>query len=295
MVRWSMSNLPPEPPDDPTGSGPYPGQQPPPYGQQPPPYGQQPYPMPAGGASGGGYGSMPAPGQPTYAPRRFQAMDALSYAWTALTKNPLPFLLIGLLTLIIGGGLSAVGAIADGTLEAITNPDAMDPATSSTQVTFTPVSSMLNLVSSAIAMFLSLGIYRMALDVMDGRKAELGRLFSGYNVLMAFVVSIVVGLIVLVGLVACILPGIAAMILLYFAPVSVVDEDLSLGDAIKGSFEAVKDNLGQVLLGGLIGLGLAIVVLCTCGLGAIVVTPLAGIAVAYAWRAMRGRPIAQPV
>lgn len=295
------------PPFDPTGSSPYPSTPPPPGGSSPypsspsPSGGALPPPTQTGSGSGGaGYGGPGYPGAPglppgnpysAQGPRSFEATDAFAYGWQALTRNAAPFLIIGAICAVVSITLSVAGILVDGTLDPILHPESVDP----TQPRFNVVSNLLSMLSSLIVFFLTLGMYRMALDVMDGRKAELGRMFSGYSVGKAFIVNIVVGLIVLVGMCLCFIPGLVALFLLYFAPIAVVDEDRSVGDALGASFEHVKANAGQCLLAGLLAFVLGIASLCTLGLASIVLTPLLAIAVAYAWRTMRGRPVAQPV
>lgn len=133
----------------------------------------------------------------------------------------------------------------------------------------------------------------MAFDVLDGRRAELGRMFSGYNVLMAFVTSIVVGLITSVGLLLLIIPGLLAMLLLGFATSRVIDSGVGIGDAISGSFAMVKANFGPVLLWALIMFVLYVIGVCTCGLGLLVVMPVGALSTAYVYRVISRGQVAR--
>lgn len=295
----------PPPPFDPTGSAPYPGQQPPasgspePYPQQPGP--QQPYPSaptPAGGASGGG-GYLPPPAPPVGGPGvpRFDPVESIRYGWLGFTQNVAPYLIVSLVTLVVAGGLSVAGSLIDaagnGTF------DSFDGASSGggdlSVWSFNPASTALNSVTSMLSMIISLGMLRMSFDVVDGRKAELGRLFSGYNVGIGIVTAIVVSLLTTLGTFMCILPGLVFAFLSMFALSGVVDRDEGIGDAIKNSISLTSSNIGPVLLWMLLLFLLAVAAICTCGIGFLVVIPIFSLSTAYAYRALRGEPIAQPV
>jgi len=73
------------------------------------------------------------------------------------------------------------------------------------------------------------------------------------------VMGLVAGLIVLVGLILLIVPGIIAIMRLMFAPYHLVDKDLSVREALKASNEQAKQNSKEVwkVLGVLSVLGLA--------------------------------------
>lgn len=74
-----------------------------------------------------------------------------------------------------------------------------------------------------------------------------------------FVAGIAVGIVVFIGFVLLIIPGIIAAILLSFTFHAVIDKGLGPRDAMKMSYEMVKDNLSKFLLLGFIYFLIAIV------------------------------------
>lgn len=237
-----------------------------------------------------GPGAMPspAPGGPV----AFDPVESLRYAWAGFTKNAGPFVIFSLLTLVIAGSFSVIGAVIDGRFDAITEPGGQ---VNGAQVQLLGMSTVLNVVSAVVGTILNLGMLRMAFDVVEGRKAELGRIFTGYNVGVGVVVAFLVGLLTGIGLLLCVLPGIVVAVLMLFASSQVVDGKAGVGEAISGSARLVMDNLGPVVIWALLLLLIVIVSVCTCGLGFIIASPVFALSTAYAFRTLRHQPVAQPV
>ena len=295
----------PPPPFDPTGSSPYPGQQPPPPSSGSDPHPQQPYPSgptPAGGASGGG-GQLPPPAPPLGGPGPgtgvtrpgFDPVEAIRYGWLAFTKNLAPYLIVTVLTIAVIGGLSILASMMDSA--GAVAWDALDdrPTDESLAYTFTPATSAMNIVTSILSTIISLGMLRMSFDVVSGRKADLSRFFSGYNVGIGILTSIVVSLGTTIGLFLCIIPGLVFAFLTMFALSGVVDKGEGVVDAIKSSISLTSSNVGPVLLWMLLLFLLAVAAVCTCGIGFLVAMPVFSLSTAYAYRSLRGEPIAEPV
>lgn len=217
----------------------------------------------------------------------FDGSSAWSYAWEAFQKNVGPFIIIGVITTVISFVLVGGGAMLDGGFNF-----AMDREPG--EVQFQVFQNIGSLLSSFITLILSLGILRMALDVMDGGKADLNRMFQGYNFGSALGTSLVTGLLMVLAACACFFPVLLVGPLVIFALPAAV-EGMGVGDAINRSVSLVKENAGGVALFVLIYIGLMIVTFCTCGLAGIVITPLAYIALAAAYRQMTHGSMAQPV
>lgn len=56
--------------------------------------------------------------------------------------------------------------------------------------------------------------------------------------------------------------------------------------------EFTKSHLAKTLLIALVANGLAVISVCTCGLGFIVITAVLTICLAYTWRMLQGCPVA---
>ena len=115
-------------------------------------------------------------------------------------------------------------------------------------------------ISLALAVLASLWQTMVALAAVDGDERPFGTLVSeAMGKLGAYLGwTIVAGLIVFVGLVLCVLPGILAAFFLMFVPFLAI-EMRRQGNPLSDSFNAVKQEAGNLILVFLVFLGLAIV------------------------------------
>lgn len=116
------------------------------------------------------------------------------------------------------------------------------------------------LAVGAIANLLAYGItLGMACDAVETGAASIGaglsRFFSRFGQLI--VAGILVTIIVIVGLMLCILPGLAAIFFLMFTFVGIVFSKRGPMEAISGSFEMAKNNAPDALIFLLITFGIS--------------------------------------
>jgi len=90
----------------------------------------------------------------------------------------------------------------------------------------------------------------MCYDVLSNGKTSLGRGFEKVmeKLLDIVVAAILMGIIVVVGFILFIIPGLLAMLFLMFTLVIVIVDDASASDAIRKSYMKVKENIGNVLI-----------------------------------------------
>ncbi len=72
----------------------------------------------------------------------------------------------------------------------------------------------------------------------------------------------------------------------------ILDQDLGAWESIKASFSFVKDNIGNLLLLLILTWIALFVGALLCGLGLFVAVPVVVIAQAYAYKMLRGQPVA---
>lgn len=237
---------------------------------------------------------MPGPSGPV-APRPFDGMEALRYGFSAFVKNLAPFLVVTLVIMVVVGGVSLVGTALDGGFDELTSTTAAEEPSLTASLQISWVSSIFNIIGSIVASVLNLGLLRMSFDVVDGRGASLSTMFRGYDVLIGVAVAVVVGLMTGVGALLCLVPGVIVAVLMIFSSAQVVGGGAGFGEAISGSARMVMDNLGPVIIWLLLVLVMSIVVVCcTLGVGALLVGPVTSLSTAYAYRTLRGEPVAQP-
>jgi uncharacterized membrane protein len=193
---------------------------------------------------------------------------ALSYGWKKFQQNAGPIIGVILIQLVVQGALSVLGRIAVHSL----------------------IGSLLfNVLSIIVGAIVGIGIYQMALMITAGQPADIGRAFQfdrwGEWIIFSFVFGLMVGL----GLLLCVIPGLLALAFFGLAPFYFIDGHMSLGEALTASRTAVTSRglAFPILLSIIVGaLGFI-----ACIVGLIVTIPVAYIAVAYLYRYATGQPV----
>ncbi len=276
--RPDMTNEPPPFPDDSTTPGPTPGPTPdgpdpsttsglPSYGSVQPPEGAVPPPPP------------PPPPAPSGSPAAFSAPAAIGWGWRKFSANAVPILLAAValfaVTFLLGLIGSAFGQSGFG-----------GGGFSLGGLLFSIIQNMVTIVISAV-------VARGALDVADGAEFNLGAAFAKINFVNVIIAGIVVSVMVSIGFLLLVIPGIVALFLTYFATFFVVDDDAespmkAIGDSVKLVSSRVGDSLLLALLNILVLLAGVIALI----VGLLVAYPVVVLATAYAYRTFRGRPVA---
>ncbi|MCK5659878.1 MAG: glycerophosphodiester phosphodiesterase [Methanosarcinales archaeon] len=97
------------------------------------------------------------------------------------------------------------------------------------------------------------GIFYMALKVIRGEDVEIGDVFKGFDyLLVSWIMAIVAGIAILVGLVFLIIPGLLLMILFQYAIPIAISEGSNAIDSLKKSYNLGKDNLQFSIILGII-------------------------------------------
>jgi uncharacterized membrane protein len=138
------------------------------------------------------------------------------------------------------------------------------------------------LVSIAISGPLLLGLSLFILSISRDEEAYLEQLFEGFkNAGTATAANIITGVIIMIGLVLLIIPGIIAALSLSMTFYIIADDD-SIGvlDAIKKSNEMMKDHRWKLFYLYLRFFGWGIVCLLTLGLGFLWLIPYIQVSVA---------------
>lgn len=294
-------NYPPPPPPGGAYPPPPPGGYPPPpppggaYPPPPPPQGGFAPPPPGYGPPPGyapGYGA-PGFGGPGFAP--FSVGDALSWAWNKFSKNAVP-LIVATLAYAIAGGV--VGWIFQALAIAV-SPDrtaTMNDGSISMGVSYSGAGAGILFVGEVVLLILGAAIsaayYVGLLNIANGQQTEIGSFFKPRNIAQMVLLSLIVGILTTIGLVLCVIPGLAVILFMFFAQVSLIDRNISAIDAIKTSFDIVKANFGPVILVWLLSVLLVLVGLLLCGVGLLVAGPVAALMNVYTYRRLSGGMVA---
>lgn len=180
---------------------------------------------------------------------------ALSFAGRSLLRNPVPFLVSGLvyslvMLVIIGGG--TIG----GVVLMVTRLDAMtDGPGVPDQLPLGELALLYGIVFGAVllampfALLWQSGSARAAETILEGGRPTIGAALAGP--MRVILTALLVGAIVLVGTLLCYLPGLAAAVLLMFS-VPAAARGASPVAALSESVALVRANLGTAIVAYLV-------------------------------------------
>jgi len=203
----------------------------------------------------------------------FTAGSAIRFGWETFKKRPWFF--VGA-TLVILFAYGVVGAITNG-IDGAIGGSAEDPSV---------IGGLLNLVLST---FVGMGVMAFFIAAHDDPETvDLSALWHPRPFWSFLGTSILVGLVVGIGFVLLIVPGILAAIFFMFSTVLVIDRNLGPIEAMKESMRIGRGHrwtlLGLLALLALIGLAgmLALFV------GLLVAIPVTALAFVHAYRVLSG-------
>lgn len=193
--------------------------------------------------------------------------QALDFGWKATLANLRPLLLLG-----------AVGAVLSLFNGALTGKNA-------------PVGAgLLALFVQLAQLAVTLVMVRTALKVVDGeapRLSPIEPLLQGY--IGFFLINLVVGLVVGLGFVLLIVPGVLLALRYGYAPVLVADRNLPVGEAMRESERLTEGSRGGLFAFGLALVGVNVLGALAFGVGLLFSVPTTTIAAMYVLRGLEGR------
>ena len=193
----------------------------------------------------------------------FSIKEALSFGWDAFTSRVGFFIVL----LLLFGVLTAI------------------PQLLIKHTEFVGLRITLVIINQLFQYFLTVGLVKIGITVVDGSDVKIGDLFSGGPVFVTYVLgAILFSLIVLAGFVLLVVPGIALSVMLQYYSYFIIDKNMGPVEAIKAS-AALTKGVRWKLFGFLLALGLINIVgalLLVVGLFATV--PVSLVAVAFVYR-----------
>ena len=142
-----------------------------------------------------------------------------------------------------------------------------------------------------VSMYLNAGNTLLLLDVARGRQTDLSRLFQGGPIFVSFLLAtIVVSLIVGLGFVLLIIPGVILALMFNFAPLIAVDRNAGVGDALSLSKEITTGNKWTLLLLCLVAFGIMILGFLALCVGILFTAPFVGLIYVVAYLMASGQP-----
>jgi uncharacterized membrane protein len=153
-----------------------------------------------------------------------------------------------------------------------------------------PLASLANLFVSSL---LTAGLAVFFLKIARGQPAEIVDVLSGWRwALHAFLAHLACSIIISLGLIFCIVPGVLATLVLSQTMFLVVDRNASAISALEMSHALTSGNKLNLFLLWLIVIGLSVASLITCGLGLIFAIPWFGVLWAVTYLKLSGQHVA---
>lgn len=207
---------------------------------------------------------------------RFTIEKAFSQGWEAFKKNP--GLIIGALV------LSGIAYYIPAIISTATADDSSG------------VSFLFTLLSWIVGVMLQVGIATMTLKLIDSKPAAISDLWSHGNFFLRMLgATILYSLMVFVGTILLIIPGIYLGIRYQFYAYAMVDKNLGVMESLKQAGEITKGSWWMLLLLGVLEGILFFVGALPLGLGLILVIPLVALVTASVYRQLSGGAVSAPI
>lgn len=197
---------------------------------------------------------------------RFSIGEALGYGWKKLQENigPLVTAALAILAVNVIFWLLGRGALA----------------------------GLMSLIGWFVSVLISLGLIRIALKIVDGEPVETADLFSRVDLALPYILaSVIVGVMVAIGFVFLIVPGIYLAITFGFFGYNIVDKNHGIMESIEQSAAITRAQKWD-----LFGFGVALFFFnlagaLALGIGLLITVPVSMLALAYVYRKISGEPV----
>lgn len=214
---------------------------------------------------------------PLGAPQPWSATDAISQAWS-IYKIHWATLTVGYFVLLILGGMPGQ----------IPNVLVQVGAFNASSGGYYAVLIGTQLIGWIITSFLSAGFIRAALKTVRGETPSFGDFFSGPSFLNYLATSFLTTVVVVVGVLCLIVPGVIASLGLFNAPFYCIDRKMGPIEAMKASWESTDGQKGDVFVFYLLQVVISLVGVAACCVGLFAVGPIVMLAHAIVYMKMSG-------
>jgi hypothetical protein len=217
-------------------------------------------------------------------PQPWTAGEALTLAWARFKEFAPVLVLAYLLNLVLSIVVGQAGNIVTfaGGLRATSAAGLLTAAG--------------GVLGQIVAAYLQVGMTRIVLDAARGKAPDLGTLFAGGGrFLPLFLVNLLFGLAILLGLVFLIVPGIIIGIRYSLAPFYVVDAGMGPVEAMKASWSATRGQKGEIFVLWLAAAGISVLGMLMCCVGLLATGPIVYVAMAVAFIRMSGLGVTAPL
>lgn len=222
---------------------------------------------------------------------------AASWGYDAFRRNAGPFIalagIVVLLQLLMQLVSQPIQVIANDCLAAETpgQVNACDATVGGALV----AAIIVLLVFIVLSLIASVGVYRAAIRATQGQVPSVRRdLLTGEHLGSFVLTQLLAAVIVIIGFILCIVPGVIALFFLQFAGFFAIDRGTGPIENIKASARIVARakgaSLATLVFGAVVmGLGVA-----CCGLLSLLTLPFVALFTAHMYRQLNGEPVTSP-
>jgi hypothetical protein len=207
--------------------------------------------------------------------------DAIRYGWNRFKANPWTWV-----------GAVVIAAVIQGVLNALFGNRSAFRVDTFGQSLWTFGWIVGSILTVVVGYLINAAFVTGALHEVDGRRPSLGSFFRFTNVGNVILASILVGVMIAVGLILLVIPGLIVAFLSWWTLQFVIDRNDSAVDGIRSSFRAISSQAGPLFLLALALIGINILGAIPFGLGLLITVPLSTIASTYAYRVVSGGQVA---
>lgn len=209
--------------------------------------------------------------------KTFSIKEVLGVGWKAFKENISVFITFGVAMLAIWF-LERVG------LGIANQADGAKPA----------LSALVSLAARVAQIWLQVGLFRMALKLVDGERINTDDFLKGHGDFLSYLLaSVLYGLIVGAGMILLIVPGIYWAVRYWAYGYALVDEHFDPVTALKRSTVLTQGVKGEIFWFGLAVIGVNIVGALALGVGLFATIPLTAVAGAKVYRILVARAAAR--
>lgn len=190
--------------------------------------------------------------------QKFSIQEAFKFGWETFKKYPVFLIGVILVTFVISWVFSAfTNNLSNNGME----PNLM--------------SSVVYLVGMVVNMVVSMGLAKISITLARGGKPTWEDLYNQYpKIINYFVASLLFGLMVIVGLILLVVPGIYLALKFHLFSYLIVDKNLGAIDALKKSAEITKGSMWNLFLFWIVSIVVVIVGLILFLVGLLVAVPV---------------------
>lgn len=206
--------------------------------------------------------------------KTFSIKEALKRGWDLFTKHWVTLLLLGVMFVILG----AIQEMFDKDM-----------------YWFNPIAWIVMIASIIVQILVQIGATKLLLNIEDGREVELMSVFSHKNLFWKYIgASILCSVMIMVGLVLLIIPGLYLFSRFGFTLTALVDRNLGIKEAFKASSDMTEGMRLKVLGFVAVIILLNILGAIPFGLGLVISIPVTALAWMHVYRTL-SRAHSQPV